>query len=577
LKNKDIANSFYTIADLLEIEGDNPFRIRAYRKAGDALLSLHRPIEGLSEEDLLHIQGIGKDIAGKIKEALTLGRISSLEELKEKVPEELLVMKKIPGLGPKKVSLFYRELNVDSIKKLRLAAEDGSLLKLPGIRSKTVENILKGIEFYEMSREMIPLGEAYTVSRGMTEYMRGEGVYGRIEVAGSIRRRKETVGDIDILAEGGGDANPVELLTHYPGITQVIAQGATKGSVRFADMIQADIRVVDRETFGSALQYFTGSKGHNVRLRHLAKEMGLKLSEYGLLPKEGGGRIKGREEEEIYGALGLPYIPPELREDSGEVEAALNRCLPNLVNEEMIRGELHLHTDWSDGFHSLDQVASFMKERGFEYFAVTDHSKSLRIAGGLSEEELSSQTRLIDKLNRSLEGITVLSGIEVDILREGTLDLRRSTLKKLDFVTGSIHTGLTQPREKAMRRIIAAIESGCVDMIGHLTGRLIGERQGYDVDVEKVLQSARKFDVVLEINSHPKRLDIDDLTCRLAKEKGVKVAITTDMHHVDDLDHLHFGIGIARRGWLDANDVINTWDLGRLTRFLRQRREKFCT
>ena len=577
MKNREIADQFYTIADFLELDNDNPFRIRAYRRGADAILSFPGPVEKLSRDELTRISGVGNEIAAKIREAVTLGEISLLRDLREKIPEELLSMKKIPGLGPKKVALFYRDLGVRSIDELKRAMERGDLLTLPGIKTKTVENILKGIEFYEKARERIALGDAYALSTLVIEDLREKGAKGSIMRAGSLRRGKESVGDIDILVAGEEGCDPVSILADFEGVTDVLARGATKGSVRVDRRIQVDLRVVDRESFGSALQYFTGSKTHNVKIRHLAKKSGFSLSEYGRKMEGDNAILPIEREEELYGLLGMEYIPPELREDRGEVEAAREGGLPRLIDPGMIRGELHLHTDWSDGYHTLEDVAEIMRKRGFSYFAVTDHSKSLRVAGGLDEEGVEKQRKAIAQLNESFPGITILSGIEVDILKDGTLDLKRSVLRNLDFVTASIHSGFSQSREEATGRILAAMDSGCVDMIGHLTGRLIGERRGYDVDLEPILARAGELDVVLEVNSHPKRLDINDLTCRMAKERGVKVAITTDMHHVEDLDTLHFGITVAKRGWLEEDDVINTWELDRLLRFLKKRREKHFT
>lgn len=571
-ENREIAEKLYLIADYLELQDENPFRIRAYRKAADSVLAHPEAVVHLSEKALTSIPGIGKDIAGKIFEFQRSGEIPLLNDLSKSVPSELLDLKKVPGLGPKKVSLFHKKLGIDSFEKLKKAINDGTLLELPGIRAKTVENIMRGIEFYERSRQRLPLGEAHILAETLVRQIRESGLAESVETAGSLRRMKETIGDIDILTTSDSGRELIDFFTELPQVSETLAAGETKGSVNILNTVQADIRVVSSDSFGSALLYFTGSKDHNVKLRQIAKRKGLKLSEYGLFREEDGKLIASQSEEQIYESLGLPHIPPEIREDSGEVEAAIKGILPNLVTEEMIRGEMHLHTDWSDGFHSLDEIARLMEERGFRYFAVTDHSKSLRIAGGLDENELLRQKEIIEKVNSKRKGIRIFSGVEVDILKDGTLDLKYSVLRDLDFITGSIHSGLSQSREKATERIIAAMQTGVVDMIGHLTGRLIGERAGYEVDVDKIIEAAMRYNVVLELNSHPKRLDIDDKTCRMAKASGVKVAITTDLHHIEDLLNLHFGTGVARRGWLEPGDVINTWEEDHLAHFLKKRR-----
>jgi DNA polymerase (family 10) len=570
--NREIAEKLYLIADYLELQDENPFRIRAYRKAADSVISHSESVENLTENALTSIPGVGRDIAGKIIEYKSSGEIPLLNDLRKSVPFELLNLKKIPGLGPKKVALFYRELGIDNFEKLKKAISDGRLLELPGIRAKTVENILRGMEFYELARQRLPLGEAHILAETLVRQIRESGLAESVEIAGSIRRMKETIGDIDILTTSDSGRELIAFFTTLPQVSEVLAAGDTKGSVNILNTVQADIRVVPRQSFGSALAYFTGSKAHNVRLRQIAKKKGLKLSEYGLFGEKDSTLIASESEGDIYTSLGMSFVPPEIREDSGEVEAAIQGLLPDLVKGEMIKGEMHLHSDWSDGFHTLVEISRFMEERGFQYFSVTDHSKSLRVAGGLDENELLRQKEIIEKLNSKRMGIRIFSGVEVDILRDGTLDLKYSVLRELDFVTGASHSGLSQPRERATERILAAMETGVVDMIGHLTGRLIGERAGYEVDVDKIIEAAARYDVVLELNSHPKRLDIDDKTCRMAKANGVKVAITTDMHHIDDLENLHFGVGVARRGWLEPKDVINTWGTDHLAKFLKKRR-----
>lgn len=562
----------YQIADYLEIQDENTFRIRAYRKAADSLMAHPESVVELPEKRLTEIPGVGRDIAGKIREYVETGEMNLLRELQNTVPSELIDMKKVPGLGPRKISLFHKKLGIDSFAKLKKALLDGSLRTLPGIKSKTIENIRKGLEFYEKSRERIPLGEAHILAESLLHQIRESGLAESVEIAGSVRRMKETIGDIDILTTSKSGRDLIAYFTALPQVSEILAAGDTKGSVNILNTLQADIRVVSQESFGSALAYLTGSKAHNVRLRQIAKKRGMKLSEYALVREKDNRIIASRKEEDIYRSLGLEFIPPELREDTGEIEAATSGTLPSLVMEDMIKGEMHLHTDWSDGIHTLDEIVTYLNDMGFAYFAVTDHSKSLRIAGGLNESQILRQREIIENLNSKRKGIRIFSGVEVDILKDGTLDLKYSVLKELDFVTGSIHSGLSQSKEKATERILSAMETGIVDMVGHLTGRLFGERAGYEVDREKIIDGAAKYGVILELNSYPKRLDIDDRTCRMAKERGVKVAITTDMHHFDDLANLFYGIGVARRGWLEKEDVINTWETDRLEEFIKKRR-----
>lgn len=557
MKNFEITKLFNNIADLLEIKNENPFRIRAYRKAALNIESLTEDVQEVAlRGGLEKIPGIGKDLAGKIQEFLSKGVVKDYESLKKKIPEGLLSLMAVPAVGPKKAWLFYKKLKIDTVEGLEKAARKHRLQKLPGIRAKTEENILKGLEFLKKSKGRTHLGIAWPVAQDVTRGLeRVKGVK-RIQVAGSLRRMKETIGDIDILVDSTAPDSVMDAFVSLPFVGEVLSKGFTKSSIRTKDGLQIDLRVIESLSWGAALAYFTGSKAHNIRLREMAMKKGMKISEYGIEKK--GKIIGGAEEEEIYDILGLPFVPPEIREDTGEIEAALKGELPRLVEMKNIRGDFHIHTTWSDGTLPLKEMVEAARARGYEFIAVTDHTQSLGVARGMDEKRLLDQVREIKKLNGTYSGFRVLAGAEINILSDGGLDMSDKVLKELDWSVASVHWGFQQAREKITRRILQAMKSRYVKAIGHPSGRLLGERDAYEVDWEAIFKGARETGTALEVNSYPQRLDINDIACRRAKELGIKVVVNTDAHTVHQLDSIALGVSVARRGWLEPGDVLNT-------------------
>lgn len=569
MKNKELARIFEEIADALEYKGELAFKVVAYRKAARALRDLTEDVAVLVEEGRLReIPGVGEGIAKKIEEWLTTGRMKKHEEALAEIPPGLLELMGIQNLGPKTLALAHKELNVKNLSDLKRVIEDGSLARLFRMGEKKVENIKKGIELFEQARERIPLGQALAISDAIVEYLKRSPMVGQVEPSGSLRRMRETVGDIDILATGSDGAKIVQYFTEFPGVARVLAAGETKGSVIVgtgAEARQVDLRIVPESSFGAALQYFTGSKSHNIKLRRMARERGLKISEYGVF--KGSQLIAGRTEEEVYKVLGLPYIPPELREDRGEVEAALAGRLPKIVEYSDIRGDLHIHSRYSDGTSSIEELARAAKELGYEYLGICEHSRSARYAHGLTLDRLKKECAEIDELNRSLKGIRILKGIEVEILPDGSLDFPDEVLESLDIVVAAIHQGF---RQEVTRRICRAIENPNVDIIAHPTGRLISKREGYEVDMEEVFRAAQRYRKILELNAYYDRLDLNEVYLRRAKELGILISIGSDAHSVADLGWMRFGVGIARRGWLGPADVINTRGYRQLEELIRR-------
>jgi DNA polymerase (family 10) len=475
----------------------------------------------------------------------------------------------VPGLGPKKAKQFYDTLGVKSVDELEAAIGAGKLKGLPGIQAKTIENILRGIGLIKRGGERRPIGRVLPLAEDIVRRMKETASVDKIEVAGSIRRMKETVKDIDILTTSKKPEAVMEAFLRLPHVSRVLAHGETKSSIITEEGIQVDLRVVEENSFGAALQYFTGSKQHNIKLREMAVRAGLKLNEYGVFKEPGDKRIGGKTEEEMYKALNLPYIAPELREDMGEIEAALAGKLPDLVSFGDIRGDLHVHTKWSDGSHDLDTMIEAARTKGYEYIAITDHTKGLGIAHGLDEKRLAEEISLIDGANAKLKGFTVLKGTEIDIRADGRLDLNDEALKGLDIVVASIHSGFRQPQDQITQRLLAAIRNPCVSVIAHPTGRLIGERDAYAVDMEAVLKEAAKYGVAMEINASPMRLDLNDQHLRLAKEYGVPLVISTDTHVTTQYDFMSYGVAMARRGWVEKKDVLNTLPVEQLMKRLK--------
>ncbi len=573
MKNQEIARAFSEIADLLELKGENPFRIRAYRKAAQNIESLSREIEKLSEDELTAIPGIGKDLAGKIQEYLSRGSMEALESLRQEVPDGLTEIMSVPGVGPKTARLLFERLHVQDIEGLEALAREGRLQGLPGIKKKTEENILRGIEMLKRGRERQPLGKVLPVAEDMIERLKGVAGIGKLCLAGSLRRWKETIKDIDILATSSEPAEVMNAFVSLPGVEEVLLKGPTKSSIVTAGGIQVDLRVVEEDSFGAALQYFTGSKAHNIRIREMALRQGLKVNEYGVFRESDGRKLGGRKEEDVYRLVGLPLIPPELREDTGEIEAAVEGRLPRLVSSSDIKGDLHVHSRWSDGSHSIEELVTAAREMGYSYIAVTDHSKGLGIAGGLSAEALLRQKREIDALNRKLRGFRVFSGVEVDIRSDCTLDLPDEVLGRLDFVIASIHSGFRQSAAQITKRLLSAMKNPCVRVIAHPTGRIIGERDAYEIDVKEFLRTAKETATVLEINAYPMRLDMPDRLAREAKRLGIAMAVSTDAHLTSQLEYMRYGVATARRAWLGPEDLINTRSLKDFERFLSRKQQ----
>lgn len=571
MKNKEIAEMFGSIADILEFKGENVFKIRAYRKASRIIEDLTQDIEKISQEGKLReIPGVGEGIAKKVEEYLTTGRMKKFDELRSGIKDGLIEMMAVPSLGPKSLAQIHQELGVESFAGLKRAIERGEVAKLKGFGQKKASNILRGIALIMGGMERMPLGIASPIAEEIVKSLEKQKGIKAIEAAGSLRRSCETIGDIDILAAGKKGKKIIEVFVNLPCVKEVVASGETKGSVRVEEGEQVDLRVVREGSFGSALQYFTGSKSHNIRLREIAKNRGLKLSEYGIFRKN--KKIAGRTEHDVYKALGMKWIPPEIREDSGEIEAAMAGKLPELVGHEEIMGDLHVHSEWSDGTLSIEEIAKIARRMKYSYVAIADHSRSLKIAGGLSLERIHEQMERIDRVNAKSKGLRILKGAEVDILTNGKLDYPDAILSELDIVIASIHTGFSQPEDRITGRIIDAIENPHVDIIAHPTGRLIGERDPYKVNMENVMKAAAKHRKVLEVNAYFLRLDLNHIHCRMAKEMKVKVAIGTDAHHRDHFTWMHYGLAMARKGWLTGSDVINTMPLAGLLKWLKHLR-----
>jgi len=568
MKNKEIAALFHRIADALEIKGEVAFKVLAYRKAAAILEDLGEDVKSLADEKKLQtVPGIGSGIAAKIEEYLKTGKMKKYEEALSGIPESLLELLEVRSLGAKTVQLAHKELGVRNLEDLKKVIRDGSLAALPGMGDKRVGNILKGIESYEKAQERVAIYVALTLAEEVLAYLKNAPGIKRISTAGSLRRMKETVGDIDILASGRDGAAIIRFFASHPKVTRVLAEGTTKGSVVVASEAgerQVDLRIVADSEFGAALQYFTGSKAHSIKLRGMAKDKGLKISEYGVF--RGAKKIAGRTEEEVYAALGLPLFPPEMREDRGEIELAIKGQLPEIVGYGDIRGDLHVHSDWSDGHVTLSGLADLARGRGYSYLAVCDHSQAAKYAGGLTPDRLRRQMKEITALNNRLKSVRLLMGTEVDILADGSLDFPDELLAQLDVVVASIHSGF---RKNVTARMLKAMVNPHLDIIGHPSGRLISGREGYDVDLEAVLEGARRMGKALELNSYYDRLDLNEFYLKKAKELGVPVSLGTDTHSSGGLEMMRFGVGIARRAWLGKNDILNCLSLGQLKKRLK--------
>lgn len=570
-KNAEIADIFEKMAGMLSILDENPFKIRAYKKAALNIMELNEKIEDrVSRDDVTDIQGVGKDLANKVKEYVETGKISEFENLQETVPLEMTELLGILGLGPKTLALLYRELHVRSLEDLEKVLDGDEVLKFKGLGQKKVDEIKRGIPLLKEKRERTHLGVALPLAEQIKKHVESIiGTEGTI-IAGSLRRMRETIKDIDILTISDDTEKTVKEFTEMPFVTDVLASGSTKGSVITKDGIQVDLRVVGPESYGGALQYFSGSQAHNVKLRGIAQKSGLRINEYGIFKDE--EKIAGETEKEMYGTLNLSFIPPELREDRGEIEAAIEGKLPDLIELSDIKGDLHMHTTWSDGKASIKEMAESAMKLGYEYIAITDHSPSSTIANGLSIERLKEKKKELDAVNKKMKGINILMGSEVDIKTDGILDYPDEILKELDVVIASVHSGFKMDRDTITKRILSAVENPYVHAIGHPTGRLINEREPYDVDIDQLIEAALKHNTALEVNSSYLRLDLKDLHVKKAVEAGVKIIISTDAHRPEGLLQMRYGIGTARRGWVQKKDVLNALEFDELNEWLMSKK-----
>jgi DNA polymerase (family 10) len=560
MKNAVLSELFSQTADIMEILGEDRFRINSYRKVGRIIGDMPTDVETvLAAGELAKIPGIGKSSLAKIEEFVKTGAITAHKQLLTKIPPTLLELLNIPGMGPKGVKAVYEKLNVKTISELKKVIASGSLAKLSGFGDKKAETIARGIEFIEKSTGRIRLDQALEAAELVIKFLNNLSGIQKIQVAGSLRRRVETVGDVDILVTAKKGKKIIDAFTTTRFVKEVLAAGPTKGSAIIqteTTPVHVDVRVVPQESFGAAAQYLTGSKQHNVRLREIAVKAKLKLNEYGLFKVD--KMIAGPVEEEIYQKLGLDYIYPLLREDRGEIEAARTHSLPKLIKPEDIKGDLHVHTNASDGNADISELVHAAKDMGYKYICITDHSKSSAIANGLSSKQLTDQIKQIRRLNEKIKGITILAGTEVDILANGSLDFDNKLLADLDFVIASIHSGLASSREKVTARTLKAMDNLYVNCIAHPTGRLIGQREPMDIDMAAVVKHAAKTHTALEVNANPWRLDLKDTHCRMAIEAGAKLVIGTDAHSIDGLGLMGYGVATAARGWATKADVLNT-------------------
>lgn len=559
MTNAQIATVFDEIADLLEFQNANQFRVRAYRNGARTIRDLPEPAESIladSSRSLTDLQGIGKDLADKIAVLVQTGDLPMRQELQAQVPASVMALLRVPGLGPKKAAALHKELKITSLDELRGACEAHQVKDLKGFGEKTEQMILAGLDIAGQSQERMYWAEADIYAQALLAHLRECKSIEEMEPAGSYRRGRETVGDLDILAVSSSPKEVMDRLAEFDGISDVLARGDTKMSIRLAVGLQVDLRVVPAESFGAALQYFTGSKDHNVMLRGRAKNEGLKINEYGVF--RGDKYIAGRTEKDVYAALGLPCFPPEIREARREFEWAEAGQLPQLIELEDLQGDLHMHTTETDGKATLEEMVAAAKARGLKYIAITDHSKRVSMANGLDGRRLLQQWAEIDRLNEKVKGIKVLKGVEVDILEKGGLDIEDEVLSQADWIVASVHYGQNQPREQITRRIVEALQNPYVSAIAHPTGRLINRRKSYEVDLEAVFKTAREHGKFLELNANPSRLDLDDVACAAAKNHGIPIVISTDAHSVDGLATMRYGVLQARRAGLTKDDVANT-------------------
>jgi len=570
VKNFEVARIFYEIASLLEVRDESRFRIRAWQRAAQTLETLSEDVTAVAARGALRsLPGIGKEIAARIEEYLATGRLELLDRLRENLPPDFLSLLEVRGLGPRTARALWELLGIDTVERLEEACRSGRVIGVAGIQKKTCENLLKAIAQHKAGRSRALLTTARAIANQVATALRAHGGVDRLEIAGSLRRMRETVKDIDILVTSTEPAHVIETLVSLPSVAEITARGETKVSVGHQDGLAIDLRVVASEAFGAALQYFTGSKAHNVRLREMAVRRGLKISEYGVFDEATGARVAGETEHDVYAAVGLPWIPPELREDGGEIDAAREGRLPELVAIADLKGDLHDHTEWSDGHHSLERLVEAAEARGYEYVIVSDHSRSLTIAQGLSIERLRQQRAEIRAV-QARHRIRILAGTECDILEDGALDFPDEVLAELDVVVASVHSRFKQDRATMTARIVRALGNPHMDILGHPTGRRLGSREPYDVDLDAVFAAARTHGKAVEINASPERLDLNDAHARRAAEAGVLLSISTDTHYLAELDNLDLGVAVARRAWVTRDGILNTRPLDALLSWTRR-------
>jgi len=585
MENLDVARTLTELADLLEIQGASPFRIRAYRNAVNTINSLSQPLKDMvaAGEDLTELPGVGKSVAKYIGEFLTSGSISRLEEVSAEFPRSLVQLMRLDGVGPKKARKLFEELDVRTVDDLAAELEAGRVQTLDGFGVKSAAKILDAIEDHKKHTGRFQIRETERLIAGLLEHMQSAPGVARIELAGSLRRRKETIGDVDILAEREGDGTPVvDHFVSFSGAQRVVGAGSTKGSIVLHSGLQVDLRVIPSRSFGAALQYFSGSKGHNVAVRSRAVRQGLRVNEWGVfrvpeteddepIGKEDGERLAGDTEQSVYEVLGMSWVPPELRENRGEVEAACEDELPELVSLEDIRGDLQMHSTWSDGKASVEEMARSCLERGYEYFALTDHSQAMAMVQGLTPERAREQWAEIEQVQELVPGIRILKSVEVDILKDGSLDMPDDVLEQLDVLVISVHSFMDQNKKTMTDRVLRAMQHPSADILAHPTGRIINRREPFELDVEAVLEAAADLSLAVELNANPNRLDFSDVHVHRAKELAVPVVISTDAHSPRGLADMRFGVDQARRGWLEASDVLNTRSVEEMMGWLGRR------
>jgi DNA polymerase (family 10) len=568
--NTDIAEILNQLADLLDIEGANPFRVRAYRNAARTIGSLAQSAADMVRDgkELSELPGIGKDLAQKIEEILKTGTLSQLRELESQIPPQLSRLMKMPGLGPRRVHILHEELGITTFEELKMAAEKEKISALRGFGKKIEQMILEEIGQVKKG-DRIKFNIAEEIANDVITHLKNLKHVKKIEVAGSYRRRKETVADLDLLVTCKNEAAVMDHFVHYENVERVLSKGKTRSSVQLGSGMQMDLRAVPEISYGAALHYFTGSKPHNIAVRLLGVKRGIKINEYGVF--KGEKRIAGKEEEEVFRAVDIPFIEPELRENRGEIEAAQKGQLPILITIKDIHGDLHTHTKSTDGFNSLEEMVEAARSRGYEYLAVTDHSKRVAMAHGFDKKRLAQRIKEIERLNAKLSGFIVLKSIELDILKDGSLDLPDDILKELDLTVFSVHYNFNLPGKEQTERMIRAMDNPHCHILAHPTGRLINEREPYEVEMERLMTAARERGCFLELNGHPDRLDLSDIHAKMAKDMGIKVVLSTDAHRTSELGYMRFGIGQARRGWLERSDVLNTRSWKEIKQMLRQK------